>query len=193
MLRVHGIEKRYYHDLHGFNSRLDELQAAILRVKLPHLARWNQRRAEIAARYSAGLAGLPVELPVVAPGNTHVWHVYALLTDRRDALQKHLEAEGIPTLIYYPVPLHLQRCYADQGGQPGDYPVTEAVSRRIQPLPMYPELTNDQVDQAGAAVATRMLFFREAEGCAPYPGFHPGLVFGAPLAHSEPLSTPSRH
>jgi dTDP-4-amino-4,6-dideoxygalactose transaminase len=151
MLRVHGIEKRYYHDLHGFNSRLDELQAAILRVKLPHLARWNQRRAEIAARYSAGLAGLPVELPVVAPGNTHVWHVYALLTDRRDALQKHLEAAGIPTLIYYPVPLHLQRCYADQGGQPGDYPVTEAVSRRIQPLPMYPELTDDQVDRVIAA------------------------------------------
>ena len=152
MLRVHGIEKRYYHDLHGFNSRLDELQAAILRVKLPHLARWNHRRGEIAARYSAGLAGLPVELPVVAPGNTHVWHVYALITDQRDALQKHLEAAGIPTLIYYPVPLHLQRCYADQGGQLGDYPVAEAVSRRIQPLPMYPELTDDQVDWVITAI-----------------------------------------
>jgi dTDP-4-amino-4,6-dideoxygalactose transaminase len=78
--------------------------------------------------------------------------VYALLTDRQDALQKHLEAAGIPTLIYYPVPLHLQRCYADQGGQPGDYPVAEAVSRRIQPLPMYPELTDDQVDRVIAAV-----------------------------------------
>jgi dTDP-4-amino-4,6-dideoxygalactose transaminase len=74
------------------------------------------------------------------------------LTDQRDALQKHLEAAGIPTLIYYPVPLHLQRCYADQGGQPGDHPVAEAISRRIQPLPMYPELTDDQVDRVIAAI-----------------------------------------
>src|SRR6185295_16526336 len=88
MLRVHGIERRYFHDLHGYNSRLDELQAAILRVKLPHLKRWNARRAEVALHYSAGLAGLPIELPVTAPGNTHVFHVYALLTDRRDELQQ---------------------------------------------------------------------------------------------------------
>jgi dTDP-4-amino-4,6-dideoxygalactose transaminase len=146
MLRVHGIERRYYHDLHGFNSRLDELQAAILRVKLPRLAGWNARRGEIAARYSKGLAGLPVELPVTGPGNSHVWHVYAILSDRRDELQKHLEAAGVPTLIYYPLPLHLQKCYADQPWKAGDFPVAEAVSKRIQPLPMYPELTDAQVD-----------------------------------------------
>lgn len=146
MLRVHGIERRYHHEVHGWNSRLDELQAAILRVKLPHLASGNARRAELAARYSEGLAGLPVELPLTAPGNNHVYHVYALLTDQRDALQAHLSDQGVPTLIYYPVPLHLQRCYADQGGKAGDFPVTETVCRRILPLPMYPELTDEQAD-----------------------------------------------
>lgn len=152
MLRVHGIERRYFHDLHGFNSRLDELQAAILRVKLPHLNAWNSRRAAIAARYDAAFAGLPVELPVTLPGNTHVWHVYALLTDRRDALQQHLADRGVPTLIYYPRPLHLQKLYADQGWREGDYPVAEAVSRRILPLPMYPELTDEQVDYVAGVV-----------------------------------------
>jgi dTDP-4-amino-4,6-dideoxygalactose transaminase len=147
MLRVHGIERRYYHDLHGFNSRLDELQAAILRVKLPHLDAWNARRAAIAARYDAAFQGLPVELPVTAPGNTrHVWHVYALLSDRRDELQAQLAEQGVPTIIYYPRPLHLQKLYADRGWREGDYPVAESVSRRILPLPMYPELTDAQVD-----------------------------------------------
>jgi len=145
MLRVHGIERRYYHDLHGFNSRLDELQAAILRVKLPHLAAWNARRGAIAAQYTQGLAGLPVELPSAAPGNTHIWHVFALLTEQRDALQAYLSEHGIPTLIYYPLPLHLQKCYAEHGWKAGDYPVAESVSQRILPLPMYPELTEDQV------------------------------------------------
>lgn len=145
-LRVHGIERRYYHDVHGWNSRLDELQAAILRVKLPHLAAGNARRAEIAARYTAGLAGLPVELPETAPLSSHIYHVYALLLDRRDELQIHLASHGVPTLIYYPLPLHRQPCYADQGWKEGDFPVAEAVSRRILPLPMYPELTNEQVD-----------------------------------------------
>jgi dTDP-4-amino-4,6-dideoxygalactose transaminase len=146
MLRVHGIERRYFHDLHGFNSRLDELQAAILRVKLPRLDGWNARRADIAAKYSAGLAGLPVERPVTAPGNAHVYHVYALLTDRRDELQQFLADRGVPTIIYYPRPLHLQKVYADCGWREGDFPVAEAVSKRILPLPMYPELTDEQVE-----------------------------------------------
>lgn len=146
MLRVHGIERRYFHDLHGYNSRLDELQAAILRVKLGHLKDWNARRAAIAARYSAGLAGLPLEQPVTAPGNTHVFHVYAVLTEWRDALQQHLAAHGIPTLIYYPRPLHLQNVYGDQGWREGDFPVAEMVANRILPLPIYPELTDEQAD-----------------------------------------------
>lgn len=146
MLRVHGIERRYFHDLHGFNSRLDEIQAAILRVKLPHLNRWNARRAEIAARYSAGLAGLPFALPVTAAGNSHIFHVYAVLAARRDELQKHLTDRGVPTIIYYPRPLHLQKVYEDLGHREGDFPVSEAVSKQILPLPMYPELTDAQVD-----------------------------------------------
>lgn len=146
MLRVHGIEKRYYHDLHGYNSRLDELQAAILRVKLPHLNQWNARRSEIAQRYSEGLRGLSVELPRTAEGNSHVYHVYAILSAQRDALQKHLADNGVSTLIYYPLPLHLQKVYADLGFKVGDYPVSEAISKQILPLPMYPELTDEQVD-----------------------------------------------
>ena len=152
MLRVHGIERRYFHDLHGYNSRLDELQAAILRVKLPRLNGWNARRAAIAARYSAGFAGLPIELPVTARGNNHVFHVYAVLTDRRDELQKFLADRGVPTIIYYPQPLHRQKVYEDLGYRDGDFPVAEAVSRRILPLPMYPELTDEQVDYVVARV-----------------------------------------
>ncbi len=146
MLRLHGIERRYHHELHGYNSRLDELQAAILRVKLAHLNRWNARRAQIAARYFAGLKDLPAELPAVAPGNTHVYHVYAILAERRDELQRFLADRGVPTIIYYPRPLHLQKVYADLGYATGDFEVAERVSERILPLPMYPELTDEQVD-----------------------------------------------
>ena len=146
MLRVHGIERRYFHDCHGYNSRLDEIQAAILRVKLPHLERWNARRAQIAARYSAGLAGLPLPVPVCSSEATHVYHVYAVLAEKRDALQQFLAQRGVPTIIYYPRPLHLQRVYSDLGYKEGDFPVAEGISRKILPLPIYPELTDAQVD-----------------------------------------------
>jgi len=145
MLRVHGIERRYHHDLHGYNSRLDELQAAIVRVKLPHLRSWNARRVEIARRYSEAFRDLPLEVPLVAEGNVHVFHVYAVLTNRRDALQQHLADRGVPTIIYFPLPLHLQRVYAPMGWKQGDFPVAEALAHRILPLPMYPELTDEQV------------------------------------------------
>src|SRR2546425_4543536 len=144
MLRVHGIERRYFHDLHGYNSRLDELQAAILRVKLSRLKYWNERRAEIAARYNTGLKNVPVKLPVAAPGNTHVYHAYAVLTSRRDEVQEFLVGRGGSTIIYYPLPLHLQKVYADMGHRVGDFPVAEAVSKTILPFPIYPELTDDQ-------------------------------------------------
>ena len=146
MLRVHGIERRYFHDLHGYNSRLDELQAAILRVKLARLNQWNARRAEIAQRYDNGFKKLPVELPVTTAGNSHVFHVYALLCEKRDALQTFLSQNGIPTIIYYPEPLHRQKVYTDLGYACGDFPVAESISKRILPLPMYPELTDEQVD-----------------------------------------------
>lgn len=156
MLRVHGIERRYFHDLHGQNSRLDELQAAILRVKLKRLEQWNARRREIARQYTSGLAGLPLELPPTG-GESHVFHVYAVLTDQRDALQKFLENRGVPTIIYYPQPLHLQKLYAEIGWREGDFPVAEDVSRNILPLPMYPELTDEQVDYV---VSTVRQFFK---------------------------------
>ena len=152
MLRVHGIERRYHHDLHGYNSRLDELQAAILRVKLRHLPAWNERRAAIAARYTHGLAVMPLECPVADTGNQHVFHVYAVLTDQRDALQAHLNQHGVSTIIYYPLPLHLQKVYADLGYREGDLPVSEAVSRRILPLPIFPELTDEQADYVTATI-----------------------------------------
>jgi len=146
MLRVHGIERRYFHDLHGYNSRLDELQAAILRVKLRHLPQWNARRAEIAARYTAGLAGVPVELPATCELNRHVFHVYAILTDQRDELLRFLGDRGVSSIIYYPRPLHLQKVYEELGCREGDFPVAEETARRILPLPMYPELADEQVD-----------------------------------------------
>jgi hypothetical protein len=152
MLRVHGMARRYFHELHGFNSRLDELQAAILRVKLPHLRRWNERRAEVARRYTAALQGLPLQLPVTAPANSHVFHVYAVLSPQRDALQEFLASHGVGTLIYYPQPLHLQKVYADLGFRAGDFPVAEQVSRQILPLPMYPELTDAQVDYVAGVI-----------------------------------------
>ncbi|MBI5383953.1 MAG: DegT/DnrJ/EryC1/StrS family aminotransferase [Verrucomicrobia bacterium] len=161
MLRVHGIERRYHHDLHGYNSRLDEMQAAILRVKLRHLPRWNERRNEIAARYSAGLADLPVDLPTVCALNRHVWHVYAILTDERDALAKFLADRGVPGIIYYPLPLHLQKVYEHLGYREGYLPVSEEISRRILPLPMYPELTDEQVDYVIATL--RQFPFGEGE------------------------------
>jgi dTDP-4-amino-4,6-dideoxygalactose transaminase len=159
MLRVHGIERRYYHDLHGYNSRLDELQAAILRVKLPHLNRWNARRGEIARYYTQNLEHLPLEFLATAKDNNHVFHVYAVLSARRDALQKFLADKGVPTLIYYPLPLHLQKVYEDLGYKAGDFPVAEKISKLILPLPMYPELTKDQLDQVIGAI---LGFFAQA-------------------------------
>jgi len=146
MLRGHGVARRYFHELHGYNSRLDELQAAILRVKLAHLKNWNARRVEIAERYQTGLQDLPLELPISAPGNTHVFHVYAVLAKWRDELQKFLADRGVHTIIYYPQPLHLQKVYLDLGHRAGDFPVAEDVAKRILPLPMYPELSDEQVD-----------------------------------------------
>ena len=146
MLRAHGAERRYFHELHGFNSRLDELQAAILRVKLRHLDRWNARRAEIAERYRASLADRPLRLPVVASENSHVFHVYAVLAEQRDALQQFLADRGVPTIIYYPRPLHRQKVFADLGYREGDFPVAEEIARKILPLPIYPELTGEQID-----------------------------------------------
>jgi UDP-N-acetyl-3-dehydro-alpha-D-glucosamine 3-aminotranferase len=146
-LRVYGGRERYVHEELGFNSRLDEIQAAILRVKLAHLAEWNARRRSIAARYRAGLASLGVTLPAETPDTLHVYHQFTIRVSDRDAFQRRLGDLGIRTAIFYPVPLHLQPMYRDLGYRAGDFPEAERAAREVLCLPMYPELTDAQVDE----------------------------------------------
>ena len=146
-LRVYGGRERYVHEELGFNSRLDEIQAAILRVKLKYLAGWNGRRRAIAARYRAGLDGLGVRLPAEAPGGVHVYHQFAIRVPDRDAVQRRLLDLGVRTAIYYPIPLHLQPMYRHLGYRAGDFPEAERAAREVLCLPIYPELTDAQVDE----------------------------------------------
>src|SRR5437879_3523440 len=146
-LRLHGGAKQYYHDEVGTNSRLDTIQAAVLLAKLPHLAAWSARRREHAAYYDQGLAGLPaVRTPVVDPCNEHIFHQYTLRAERRDGLQTHLKSAGIGNAIYYPVPLHLQNCFRYLGHSRGQFPESERAAAEVISLPVYPELTRDQLD-----------------------------------------------
>ncbi len=152
MLRNYGQSKRYHHDIIGINSRLDELQAAILSVQLPFVGQWNERRQQIASRYTTGLAN-KVVTPGVSTHSSHVWHLYVIQVDNRDALQEYLMECGIGTLIHYPIPAHLQKAYSYLGYKSGDLPVTEALADRILSLPMFPGLTDEQVDYVIESVA----------------------------------------
>ncbi len=146
MLRNHGSKVRYYHDIIGFNSRLDEMQAVILRAKLPHIDTYNRERRRVAHGYNAGLAGLPVTTPFEDGLGTHVFHQYTLLTDRREAIQQALQAEGIASAIYYPIPLHQQNVFkADYPGL--SLPVAEEVASRCLSLPIYPELPDASIER----------------------------------------------
>jgi dTDP-3-amino-3,4,6-trideoxy-alpha-D-glucose transaminase len=153
-LRVYGWGRKYHSDLPGgTNSRLDELQAAILRVKLPHLDEWNRARQERAHRYSELLAGGPVLPPETPPpGEEHVYHLYVVRSPHRQALQSHLRAQGIGTDIHYPLPTHLQPIYRGLGYHEGDFPVSEQLAREVLSLPMYPELTPEEVAAVAATV-----------------------------------------
>ncbi len=152
-LRTHGGLKTYYHDEVGTNSRLDALQAAVLLAKLPFLEGWSAARRAHAAAYTAALAGLAaVRPPVTDPANEHIFHQYVVAVERRDALQAHLKDAGVGTAVYYPLPLHLQRCFAYLGHREGAFPVTEAAARRVLALPMYPELTESQQEQVVASI-----------------------------------------
>jgi dTDP-4-amino-4,6-dideoxygalactose transaminase len=149
-LRVHGGATEYHHDEVGFNSRLDTLQAAVLRVKLPRLDAWSDARRDRALTYTrlldeAGLAEF-VTPPYVRPGARHIFHQYVVRVagTRRDALVEHLKASGVGTKVYYPVPLHLQPCFADLGYKEGDFPESERAARETLALPMFPELTGVQ-------------------------------------------------
>lgn len=146
MLRNYGQSKRYYHDIVGINSRLDEIQAAILSAQLPYVNEWNERRRAIAARYTEGLKDV-VQTPVERPDAQHVYHLYVIQTDARNELQEYLLDEGVQTLIHYPIPAHLQKAYSYLGYKPGSLATTERVVGRILSLPMHPELTDEQVDR----------------------------------------------
>jgi dTDP-4-amino-4,6-dideoxygalactose transaminase len=150
-LRAHGASERHRHLEIGGNFRLDELQAALLRVKLPHLPAWNERRRAIAARYRAALAELPCLPPPDDPGC--VWHQFVVrFPERRDELAAHLRARGIATAVYYPVPLHLQPAFAHLGHRAGDFPRAERATREALALPIHPELSDAAVDRVAAAV-----------------------------------------
>lgn len=152
MLRNYGQEDRYHHKYKGYNSRLDEMQAAILRVKLKHLDEWSRRRREIAGSYNEGLGLSSVITPVDRVGREHVYHLYVVRSTQRDALREHLKEQDVGTQIHYPIPVHLQEAYADLGLGEGALPVTERAANEILSLPIYPELTADEVGQVIEAV-----------------------------------------
>jgi dTDP-4-amino-4,6-dideoxygalactose transaminase len=155
LIRTHGMEPKYHHHLVGANFRIDAIQAAVLRVKLPHLQSWSDARRANAARYRALFAEAGVDevfLPVAAPNRTHIYNQFVIRVPERDRLKKHLDAAGIGTEIYYPVPFHLQRCFAGLGYQAGAFPVAEAAAAASLALPIYPELTPAQQSCVVAAI-----------------------------------------
>jgi dTDP-4-amino-4,6-dideoxygalactose transaminase len=151
LLREYGWAERYISHIAGWNSRLDELQAAILRVKLKYLEEDNKKRNKIAEIYNSALAGTGLVLPAVRQGNGHVYHLYVVRAKKRDELQKFLKAQDIGALIHYPVPVHLQPAYKEIAG-PGSLPVTEKAAREILSLPIYPELKQEEAEKVIAAL-----------------------------------------
>ena len=160
LLRNYGWSERYYSAVKGYNSRLDELQAAVLGAKLPYLDRWNARRRRLAALYTAALAGdtlggtgaSTIQVPTEAAWATHAYHLYVVRLPERDRVQARLRERGIATQVHYPVPVHLQEAYRDLGYTPGSLPHTEQAAAEILSLPLYPELTDDDVQYVAAAL-----------------------------------------
>ncbi len=149
VIRVHGSKPKYHHHVLGYNSRLDEMQAAIIRVKLPHLPTWSTNRRKHASYYTEKLhsiLGGQIITPVEVKGNYHVFHQYTLRVQKRDELQDYLEEQGVSTMIYYPIPLHLQPVFKELGYIEGDLPETEKAAKEALSLPMFPELKEEQQD-----------------------------------------------
>ncbi|OGW37910.1 MAG: erythromycin biosynthesis sensory transduction protein eryC1 [Nitrospirae bacterium GWD2_57_9] len=152
-LRNHGSRVRYYHDEIGFNSRLDEMQAAILRVKFKHIDEYNAKRRNNALAYNSHLSAPGIQTPSEEKGTTHVFHQYTIKVKNRDTVKQRLDAGNVTSsMIYYPVPLHLQAAYRDLGIKPGSLPVAEQTALEVLSLPMYPELTEDQIRTVADAV-----------------------------------------
>ncbi len=152
VLRQHGSRTRYQNEILGFNSRLDEIQAAVLRVKLRYLEEWTARRRQIAALYSELLADTDVVTPYERPGVRHVYHQYTIRAPRRDALRAYLQEQGIGSMVYYPIPLHQLKLYAGLNYPAGSLPVSEEAAQEVLSLPMYPELSDEQVREVAAAI-----------------------------------------
>jgi len=153
MLRDHGQSKKYYHDLEGYNGRLDAIQAAFLRIKLRWLDDWNHQRRVAAVRYREALSEVPGVVLPFEPQTSHaVYHLYVIRSKERDALAERLKADGIHTGLHYPLPVHLQRCYHHWGYQLGSLPVTERVASEVLSLPMFPGITDEQQQRVGAAI-----------------------------------------
>jgi dTDP-4-amino-4,6-dideoxygalactose transaminase len=155
-LRDHGSTNKYTHEIVGYNFRLDEIQGAVLKVKLGHLDRWNSLRREHAARYSQMLAGAGLLLPREMGYAHHVYHLYVVQSEERDRLRKVLKEAGVQTGIHYPVPVHLQPAYAALGYTEGDFPEAERLSKRVLSLPLFPELTEEQIARVGEAISHQL-------------------------------------
>jgi dTDP-4-amino-4,6-dideoxygalactose transaminase len=150
LLRNHGSSQQYHHDIIGYNSRLDELQAVILRIKLKHIDDYNQRRLEVARSYNRLLAGSRFETPAIADDRDHIFHQYTVLCDKRDAVREHVISRGVACAVYYPIPLHQQKVFADTA-QPV-LPVTESTASRCLSLPIFPEMTGQQIETVCEAI-----------------------------------------
>jgi dTDP-4-amino-4,6-dideoxygalactose transaminase len=146
MLRAHGWRKKYFPEMLGYNSRLDELQAAILRVKLRHVDEWNKRRHYLAGKYSERFAGTAISVPAEAADALHAYHLYIVEVDQRENVQQQLKEQGIATAVYYPQPLHLAAPLKPYGYSAGDFPVSERASARTLSIPFYPEMTEEQLN-----------------------------------------------
>ncbi|HOP07859.1 MAG TPA: DegT/DnrJ/EryC1/StrS family aminotransferase [candidate division Zixibacteria bacterium] len=146
MLRDHGSKQKYVHELLGYNARMEGIQGAVLNVKLRYLEKWNRERNRVAALYNQLLSDLPITLPNMADDDIEqVFHVYVIETDRRDELQAFLAKEGVPSLIHYPIPIHLQKAFDYLNYRKGEFPVTERLADQVLSLPIYPEITDEQV------------------------------------------------
>jgi dTDP-4-amino-4,6-dideoxygalactose transaminase len=153
VLRNYGSSLKYSHEIKGYNSRLDELQAALLRVRLRHLDAWNERRRAHARLYSSLLSGVALTLPSEPPATEHAWHLFVIRSAQRDALRRCLDAQGVGTLIHYPIPPHLQPAYAEFGLHDGALPITEAIHREVLSLPIGPHLSAEQLRYVAGVVA----------------------------------------
>jgi dTDP-4-amino-4,6-dideoxygalactose transaminase len=151
-LREHGSTVRYYHDEVGFNYRMEGIQGAVLGIKLKHLEKWTRERQRVAKRYQELLAGTPLQLPQQPAYAESAWHLYVVRHPRRDELKAHLEANGVGCALHYPLPLHLQKCYADLGHKAGDFPVAEKAGRECLSLPIYPELKEAQIQRVAEVI-----------------------------------------